>query len=64
VLWSATGTLHSEAETPGPRMHGPIDHLPFIVFHYPPAYHLASRAVMALGVGKRDLMAACEPAFD
>ena len=31
-------------------MHGPIDHLPFIVFHYPPAYHLASRAVMALGV--------------
>jgi hypothetical protein len=50
VLWSATGTLHSEAETPGPRMYGPIDHLPFIVFHYPPAYHLASRAVMALGV--------------
>jgi hypothetical protein len=35
---------------PGPRMYGPIDHLPFIVFHYPPAYHLASRAVMAFGV--------------
>jgi hypothetical protein len=35
---------------PGPRMYGPIDHLPFIVFHYPPVYHLASRAVMALGV--------------
>ena len=31
-------------------MYGPIDHPPFIVFHYPPAYHLASRAVMALGV--------------
>jgi hypothetical protein len=35
---------------PGPRMYGAIDHLPFIVFHYPPVYHLASRAVMALGV--------------
>jgi hypothetical protein len=34
---------------PGPRMYGPIDHLPFIVFHYPPVYHLASRAVMAFG---------------
>ena len=31
-------------------MYGPIDHLPFIVFHYPPVYHLASRAVMAFGV--------------
>jgi hypothetical protein len=35
---------------PGPRMYGPIDQLPFIVFHYPPVYHLASRAVMAFGV--------------
>ena len=35
---------------PGPRMYGPIDRLPFIVFHYPPVYHLTSRAVMALGV--------------
>ena len=35
---------------PGPRMYGPIDHLPFIVFHYPPVYHIAARAVMALGV--------------
>jgi hypothetical protein len=35
---------------PGPRMYGPIDHLPFIVFHYPPVYHLVSRAVMAFGV--------------
>jgi hypothetical protein len=31
-------------------MYGPIDHLPFIVFHYPPVYHLTSRAVMAFGV--------------
>jgi hypothetical protein len=35
---------------PGPRMYGQIDHLPFIVFHYPPVYHLASRGVMAFGV--------------
>ena len=35
---------------PGPRMYGPIDQMPFIVFHYPPLYHLASRGVMALGV--------------
>jgi hypothetical protein len=35
---------------PGPRMYGSIDHLPFLVFHYPPVYHLASRAVMAFGV--------------
>jgi Dolichyl-phosphate-mannose-protein mannosyltransferase len=35
---------------PGPRMYGPIDHMPFIVFHYPPVYHLVSRAVMTLGV--------------
>ena len=31
-------------------MYGPIDRLPFIVFHYPPVYHLVSRAVMAFGV--------------
>src|SRR6201987_479797 len=35
---------------PGPRMYGPIDRLPFIVFHYPPVYHLVSRPVMAFGV--------------
>jgi hypothetical protein len=35
---------------PGPRMYGQIDHLPFIVFHYPPVYHLASRALMSFGV--------------
>ena len=31
-------------------MYGPIDDLPFIVFHYPPVYHMVARAVMALGV--------------
>jgi hypothetical protein len=35
---------------PGPRMYGRIDHLPFIVFHYPPVYHLVSRALMSFGV--------------
>ncbi len=35
---------------PGSRMYGPIDHWPYIVFHYPPVYHLTVRAVMALGV--------------
>jgi hypothetical protein len=27
-------------------MYGPIDHLPFIVFHYPPAYHLLKAGAM------------------
>jgi hypothetical protein len=35
---------------PGERMYGDITHFPFIVFHYPPLYHLAVRAVAALGV--------------
>jgi len=35
---------------PGPRMYGDITRFPFIVFHYPPAYHLAVRAVAALGI--------------
>jgi hypothetical protein len=35
---------------PGPRMYGDITRFPFIVFHYPPAYHLAVRAVSDLGV--------------
>jgi hypothetical protein len=34
---------------PGPRMYGPITQAPFIVFHYPPVYHLVARAVAALG---------------
>jgi hypothetical protein len=35
---------------PGPRMYGAIDHYPFIVFHYPPVYHLVLRAAAALGL--------------
>ncbi len=35
---------------PGPRMYGDITQFPFIVFHYTPVYHLAVRAVAALGV--------------
>lgn len=34
---------------PGPRMYGAITQAPFIVFHYPPVYHLTARAVAALG---------------
>ena len=34
---------------PGPRMYGTDTALPFIVFHYPPVYHLLARA-MALVV--------------
>ncbi len=39
----------------GPRAYGDITRYPFIVFHYPPGFLLASRAVAALGV---DLVAA------
>jgi hypothetical protein len=35
---------------PGPRMYGDITRFPFLVFHYPPLYHLISRGVAALGV--------------
>lgn len=34
---------------PGQRMYGDITKYPFIVFHYPPLYHLLARAVAALG---------------
>ena len=35
---------------PSPRMYGAITDSPFIVFHYPPIYHLAVRAAMLLGL--------------
>jgi hypothetical protein len=35
---------------PGARMYGDIRHFPFIVFHYPPVYHLAVRAIAAFGL--------------
>jgi hypothetical protein len=34
---------------PGERMYGDITRFPFIVFHYPPLYHLAVRAMVAMG---------------
>src|ERR1700722_13709453 len=34
---------------PGSRMYGPIDHYPFIVFHYPPLYHVVVRMIAAIG---------------
>ena len=34
---------------PGPRMYGAITDASFIVFHYPPVYHLAVRAAVLLG---------------
>ena len=35
---------------PGPLMYGDINRFPFIVFHYPPVYHLLVRVVAWLGV--------------
>jgi hypothetical protein len=35
---------------PGSRMYGDIKQFPFIVFHYTPIYHLAVRAMAALGI--------------
>jgi hypothetical protein len=35
---------------PGPRMYGDINVYPYIVFHYPPLYHLVARAIAVLGV--------------
>src|SRR5882757_5780898 len=34
----------------GPRMYGDINQYPFVVFHYPPFYHVTVRAVSALGI--------------
>ena len=33
---------------PGPRMYGDLQRYPFLVFHYPPFYHLVVRAVVVL----------------
>ena len=48
---------------PGPRMYGAITDAPFIVFHYPPVYHLAVRAAVLLGLDPlmagRGLSVAC-----
>jgi hypothetical protein len=36
---------------PGPRMYGNSTDLPFIVFHYPPLYHLLARAALSIQPG-------------
>jgi hypothetical protein len=49
-LFNAEGIVWQQAMLiPGSRMYGDINHFPFIVFHYPPVYHLVVRAVAALG---------------
>jgi hypothetical protein len=35
---------------PGSLMYGDITQFPFIVFHYTPVYHLAVRAISAMGI--------------
>jgi hypothetical protein len=42
IVWQQAALI------PGPRMYLPTDQLPFIVFHYPPVYHLLVRAVSPL----------------
>jgi hypothetical protein len=49
-IFDAEGIVWQQAMLiPGPRMYGDINNYPFIVFHYPPLYHLLSRAVSLLG---------------
>ena len=43
IIWQQALLIPSE------RMYGDINNYPFIVFHYPPIYHLAVRAVAFLG---------------
>ncbi len=43
IVWQQAALI------PGPRMYGDIHHVPYIVFHYPPVYHLAVRAIASLG---------------
>jgi hypothetical protein len=50
-LFNAEGIVWQQAMLiPGGRMYGDINRYPFIVFHYPPVYHLVVRAVAALGI--------------
>jgi len=49
-LFDAEGIVWQQAMLiPGPRMYGDINDYPFIVFHYPPLYHLLSRAISLTG---------------
>jgi hypothetical protein len=49
IVWQQAALI------PGPRMYGNSQDLPFIVFHYPPLYHLLARAALPL---QSDLRAA------
>jgi hypothetical protein len=42
IVWQQAALI------PGPRMYGNSEDLPFIVFHYPPLYHLLARAALPL----------------
>jgi hypothetical protein len=44
IVWQQAMLIPSE------RMYGDITRFPFLVFHYPPVYHLVVHAVAALGV--------------
>jgi 4-amino-4-deoxy-L-arabinose transferase-like glycosyltransferase len=49
-IFDAEGIVWQQAMLiPGPRMYGDINNYPFIVFHYPPLYHLVVRAISLLG---------------
>src|SRR5712691_11448563 len=42
IVWQQAALI------PGPRMYGNSPDLPFIVFHYPPLYHLLVRAALSI----------------
>jgi hypothetical protein len=50
-VFDAEGIIWQQATLiPGARMYGDINSFPFIVFHYPPVYHLVVRGVTAFGI--------------
>lgn len=49
-IFDAEGIVWQQAMLiPGPRMYGDINKYPFIVFHYPPLFHLLARGISLLG---------------
>lgn len=51
IVWQQAALI------PGPRMYGSITEFPYLVFHYPPLYHLAANA-LALNILGGDWLAA------
>ena len=49
IVWQQAALI------PGPRMYGLSQDLPFIVFHYPPLYHLVMRALRPMGADLREV---------